>query len=280
MEIRRFSDEYEAVAPLYGLSGRELAARDRDRWIAVDRGTVVAAAETLLRPDDRLFVSFKGEPTAASHLAGAVAEHFDCAVHATADEGSPLGQALISRGCVVEMTSEQFEVSFESALRYVRRSSLPARYRLLDAAHSDRNRLFTLDNRVRNLVPGSDGWAGDREWFDDELTDPAAYWIAADRAGDDYVGLARMWRNPTGPRFGLIGVLPEHRRPSPAAALLRATLDEAAAWGYETFTTETAVTNRTVHARLSKLGTPTRRFHQLVLDPSASGLQPPASGPV
>jgi len=269
METRPFSNEYHEVAPLYGLTPAELRNRSRDRWIAIDAGKVVAAAETLLRPDHRLFASLRGEPSAAPALARRVARAMGTSLYAIGDEGSALAAALVSGGFSIEITNERFVVPFETALRLVRRSSVPHRYALMDVGQCDHDRLFDLDNAVRNLVPGTDGWTGNRDWFDDELTDPASYWVATDRATDDYVGLARMWKNPSSPRFGLIGVLPEHRHPSPAAGLLRATLEEAATWGFETFTTETALTNRVVHPRLSKIGSPNGRFHQLVLKPDA-----------
>lgn len=269
MDVRRFTDEYVEVAPLYGLGANEFRRRTRDRWIAVDEGHVIAAAETLLRPDGRLFLTFEGEDAAAPHLAHSVADRLECPVYAIANEDSSLAGALLGGGCTIEMTNERFVVSFASALRYVRRSRLPARYRMDEASRSDPDRLFALDNRLRNLVQGTDGWSGNRGWFDEELSDPASYRVASDRAGGEYVGLARMWRNPSGPRFGLIGVLPHHRHPSPAPALLRATLEEASTWGFETFTTETTLTNRVMHPRLSKIGTPTGRFHQLVLRPTA-----------
>ncbi len=46
-------------------------------------------------------------------------------------------------------------------------------------------------------------WLGNQEWFSEELADPAAYLVAIDNASNIYAGLARIWRNPTGPRFGL-----------------------------------------------------------------------------
>lgn len=269
MECRRFRDEYDEVAPLYGMTAEALRARDRKRWIAVHHEKIVAAAETLIRPDGRCFLRPVGDESAASSLAHEIVRELRRSVYAVAAEGSPLLGDLLAGGFATELTNEEFVVPFRAALRFVRRATVPGPYRLLPIAESDLDRLYALDNAVRNLVPGSDGWTGNRDWFDDELTDRAAYWVAADLVTDKYVGLARMWRNPDGPRFGLIGVMPGHRRPSPAAALLRATLEEAAAWGYDTFTTETALTNPVVHPRLTRIGTPTGRSHQLVLRPTA-----------
>ncbi len=278
MEIRKFRDEFEQVAPLHGLTAAELRERMRDRWIAIEDSRVVASAEALLRPDHRLLLTFRGDEAAAPALADAAARSLACPVWAFADEDTDLAATLRDGGFAIELTLERFVVPFDRSLRLVHRSTVPRRYRLLRALDCNPDRLFHLDNAVRRLVPGSDGWQGNRTWFDDELTDPASYWVAEDRNSGRYVGLARMWRNPTGPRFGLIGVLPEHRWPSAAPALLKATLEEAATWGTDTFTTETALTNRVVHPRLSKLGRSRGRFHQLVLRLGSSDPAPPASG--
>ena len=69
--------------------------------------------------------------------------------------------------------------------------------------------------------------------FHEELTDappfdPDGYLVAVDKRTGRYVGLVRFWRNPTGPRLGLLGVLPEFRIPSLAAGLLEAGLTGAA----------------------------------------------------
>ena len=269
MDIERFSDQYDEVAPLYGLTPAQLRGRTRDRWIARERSRIIAAAETIERPDARLFMSYKGDHRAAADLSRVVAEHHQRPVFTSTAPGSVLTKLLVAAGFQIELTTEHFVVRFDAALEAVRRGRLPVRYRLVDVSEADPDRLFELDNAVRNLVPGTDGWAGNRGWFDEELADPAAYRIAIDRTTGDYAGLARVWRNPDGPRFGLIGVLPTHSRPSPAPALLRAVLNEAATWGFETFRTETALTNLVVHTRLARLGSSTGRMHQLVLYPDA-----------
>jgi GNAT superfamily N-acetyltransferase len=122
----------------------------------------------------------------------------------------------------------------------------------------DEERLFVLDTTVRQDVPGTDGWRGDREWFREELAeappfDPTGYVVAVDDRTGGYVGLCRMWRNREGPRLGLIGVLRRYRATTIASALLRQTLIGAAGWGWETFTTEASVSNRHTHPRLVRI---------------------------
>ncbi len=269
MDIRPLTNEHEAVAAFLDLTQERLRERARPTWVAQEGSRVIAAAETLLRPDDRLFVRFAGDPAATGPLARHIAVATEHRIHASAPADTSLVGQLVTAGFDIENTIEHFTVPFDSALSAVSRAHLPARYRLIDVSGADHDRLFNLDNQVRQLVPGTDGWHGNRVWFEDELTDPAAYAVAVEAATGDYVGLARMWRNPDGPRFGLIGVLENHRRPSPAPALLGQVLSQAAEWGYPGFTTETALTNGVVHPRLSRIGTPTGRAHQLVLRPDA-----------
>ncbi|MDH4308082.1 MAG: hypothetical protein OEX04_11450, partial [Acidimicrobiia bacterium] len=72
------------------------------------------------------------------------------------------------------------------------------------------------------------------------------------------------WRNPAGPRFGLIGVLPAFRTTTIAGALLRRALLAASEWGHETFTAETSPSNRTIHSRMNRIGAQSLgQFHQM-----------------
>jgi len=86
------------------------------------------------------------------------------------------------------------------------------------------DRLRLLDDALRQDVPGTDGWTWDDDDFRAETFcaafDPATYVVAADAATGDYVGLARVWKNPHQPRLGLIGVLAPYRRRGLARALL------------------------------------------------------------
>lgn len=98
-------------------------------------------------------------------------------------------------------------------------------YSIVSAADAAEDRLFDLDNELRNQVRGTDGWSGDRAWFHQELSeappfDAAGYIVAVHETSGDYVGLVRVWRNPAGPRLGMVGVLAPHRSTTLAAMLL------------------------------------------------------------
>lgn len=80
-------------------------------------------------------------------------------------------------------------------------------------------------------------------WFHGELAerppfDPGGYLVGVDEATGAYAGLIRIWRNPAGPRFGMIGAARQYRNTLLAAALLRQALEAAATWGSDMFTAE------------------------------------------
>ena len=265
MNIVRFADEYELAAPLYDRSPEDLSARDRrqaqpvQRWLAIRNGAAVAAVSTWLRPDDRMFLHFVGHDGAFGPLGEMAGETLGRPVHAIVDTASREGVDSLQRaGFEPEVASEAFEIRFDAALAWLRRAWVPAGFRIVAADAVDEDRLFDLDNTLRRDTPGTDGWRGDREWFREEFTesppfDPTAYLVAIHEC-DDYAGLVRIWRNPSGPRLGLIGVIPKYRNTTIAAALLAQALTAAATWGFDTFTTETSLSNRVIHPRMARLG--------------------------
>jgi GNAT superfamily N-acetyltransferase len=277
MEATRFVDQYEAIAPLFGMTPADL--RDRDdhqaqplrRWMVVQAGSVVGAVTLWLRPDARLFLMFKvTTPAAYEPLTRAVDESLGCSLYTMVDESDrEHAEALRVAGFRTEMVGERFRFRFDAALGYLRRAWVPTGYRLHSASEVDEARLLSLDNAIRNLVPGTDGWYGDADWFHDELSvsppyDPDGYLVAVEASTDEYIGLVRVWRNPDGPRLGLVGVLPDHRSLPVGAALLRSALSAAADWGHKTFTTETSPSNARTHPRLVRLGAERMgRFAQL-----------------
>lgn len=233
----------------------------------------MAAATAMRRPDDRTFLSIVGDDLDA-HLILAEAAHrsLGVPVHLGVD-GAAVDRlaAYGAAGFDVEITSERFRLRFDAVLDRVRRARVPPGITTSSAAEVDEGRLFRLDNAIRNDVPGTDGWRGNRDWFRDELAtsppfDASAYLVAIDDRNGDYVGLVRIWRNPGGPRFGLVGVVRSHRHSPIAAALLKQALEAAAAWGHPTFVTETSLSNGVIYPRMERVGAESLgRFHQLVL---------------
>lgn len=265
MDVLRFTDQYETVAALYGSEPAELRARDLGkagtvrRWFVLDGGVAVGAVDVWLRPDDRLFLTFRGDDVETlAPLVNAVVGATDGPLFATVDLGDTKRvDTLLSCGFTVETIGERFTVRFADALALVQRAWVPTGYRIASIADVDEGKAFELDNGIRSLVPGSDGWTGNRDWFHDELRSPEfdrdAYLIVVERSTDRCVGLLRIWRNQDGPRLGLLGVLPDHRRGPLAAALLKQGLGVASQWGYDSFVAETSPSNGHTYGRLSHI---------------------------
>lgn len=283
MEIVRFTDQYELAAVVYDTSPADLRARDEkqcqppQRWMALHDGEAVAAVSTWWRPDDRSFLYFAGRGLAAySLLTDVVVEALRRSLHTFADAGDgELVDALQSAGFEIELVEEGFRIRFDTALRYLQRAWVPSGFSIHPADAVDEDRLFTLDNTLRQDTLGTDGWRGDRAWFHDELAesppfDPSAYLVAVDDHSGEYVGLVRVWRNPTGPRFGLVGVVPQYRTTTVAAALLKQALRAASEWGHETFTSETSPSNPIIYERMSRVGAESLgQFYQMVRNPAS-----------
>jgi ribosomal protein S18 acetylase RimI-like enzyme len=88
--------------------------------------------------------------------------------------------------------------------------------------------LRTLDDVLRQDVPGTGGWRWSAEGFREETYesshfDPATYLVALDESGAG-IGIARVWVRPDQPRLGLIGVRSDWRRRGVARSLLAAAL--------------------------------------------------------
>ena len=278
MDVVQFSDQYALAAPLYEVSPGELRHRDElrgqpmFRWLAVREGVAAAAVTALPRPDGRMFLSFVGEDHPANGpltVAASDSLRQPLFTFVAADDRRRVA-SLAMAGFETELVEEQFRIRFERALDLLDRAWLPSGFSIHRADHVDEDRLFTLDNTLRQDTPGTDGWRGDRSWFQQEIAtsppfDSAAYLVAIDDSNGEYAGLVRVWRNPDGPRFGLIGVLPQYRNAPIAAALLKQALAAAAGWGYDTFVAETSLTNAVVYPRMKRLGAETLgRFLQMV----------------
>ncbi len=293
VEVLSFTDQYQLAAPLYGLTSAGLAERDAGRpqpvrrWVVLRDGRPWGAVTAGVRPDRRTFLSFAvADASAYGPLVAAVADEVAGRLHTMVDDADPAARgALEAAGFSVEMTLDRFRVPFSDLLGWLRRAPRPSGIAIRPADEVDADRLFSLDNTLRQDVPGSEGWRGDRALFREELSDddpafdPAAYLVAVDQRNGEYAGLVRIWRNPEGPRIGLVGVLRQYRTTTVAAALLRPALVAAAQWGHDDLIVETSTANRILHPRLTRLGAErTGRLHQLVRR-SGGGLDEPARRP-
>jgi ribosomal protein S18 acetylase RimI-like enzyme len=129
------------------------------------------------------------------------------------------------------------------------------------ADHVDEGRLRRLDDRLRQDVPGTDGWCWDEKGFREDTYgspdfDPAAYLVAVN--GDaDYVGIARVWIQPQQARLGFVGVRAEWRRRGLARALLAAVFTVLHERGLEEVRTEVDETNLPSRTLLARFGAQT-----------------------
>lgn len=267
MEIEPFTDQFKLAAEVSGMDEEELRRRyqrqDRPerRWLAIRNGKAVGAVAARRRPDNRMLLSFEcRELSAYGPLTEEAAAAIGGPLYAIVDQADRSTFIVLrAAGFAVDFVGERFRVTFESALDRLRRAWIPLGFSIHPANAVDEGRLFTLDNTIRDSVPGTEGWRGDRDWFHEELVetppfDATGYLVAIDDHNGEYVGLVRVWRNATGPRLGLVGVIRQYRNTPIAAALLKRALTDASGWGHDSFVTETSRANTVVYPRLKRLG--------------------------
>lgn len=276
MLTRRFEGEYALVAKLHGLTAavmreRDAAAPPLARWFILDDRGVVGAATARRRPDGRTFLRFVVSDLAAYlPLVLAADSELRCPLTTHMDDAAVDHlAALAAAGFRTEVVGHVFRVRFDSALRLLRRAWVPRGYRVERADAVEEVELLALDDALRDLVPGTGGWAGDPIAFHEELSSPefdaSAYLVAVEEESGALVGLVRIWRNASGPRLGLIGVLPDHRGKPIAAVLLKDAVTAAATWGFEELVAETSPQNPHTYPRLQRMGaSPVGGFVQLM----------------
>ncbi|NND01639.1 MAG: hypothetical protein HKN91_02530, partial [Acidimicrobiia bacterium] len=161
MLVRPFHDEYRATSSFLDVPEDELRSADAEappmRWILLYDGAVVGVANGHRRPDGRVFVRFGRTPgQLIGRLAETVVRRLG-SVHAIARSASDRSQ-LEAAGFVVEFVDDEFEMSFDKALRKLGRRRTPSGFDLLPPHDLDELRLAALDTELRQDVPGTDGW--------------------------------------------------------------------------------------------------------------------------
>jgi len=190
------------------------------------------------RPDGRWFVRSPDDDEPGVDL------------YATVDENEIAVYA--ARGFVVHRRENHYLVPTGT----VPQVEPPAGFELLTADRAEEDRLRELDDRLRQDVPGSDGWRWDAVGFRAELAgadfDPTVYIVAVHR--EEYIGIARVWMHRPIPRLGFVGVSRPYRRRGIALALLSRAFGVLASRGIPEVTTEIDETNVASRMLLEGLG--------------------------
>jgi ribosomal protein S18 acetylase RimI-like enzyme len=196
-------------------------------WRALAGNNDVGSVKAVLRPDERCFVFFGScRSDAYEPLLAAVAEQLDRDLYLTIDEADEEGRGLYEQlGFLVNRCESDYLIPTDPDVTGLGGVEAPAGFTFVRADDVEEDRLRLLDDALRQDVPGTDGWRWNQSGFREEtfnspFFDPATYLIAKARTSGEYAGLVRVWNHPTGPRLGLIAVLPAYRRRGLAKALL------------------------------------------------------------
>ena len=260
----RVGPDLAAASALYGLEAEALARRFADapplgQWFAYDGANEPVGGVTATeRVDGRVFVTHRLTAEDAFVPLTETALRSICGpIHVIVSDDQVDRLASVQAfGMESDLTSVTYSVPFATALARLPKRRAAGHFGIARADQVDRDALFTLDTELHGDTPGNDGWEGNRAWFDSELGsaefDPAGYLVAVDHHGGHLIGLCRMWRNPTGPTLGLLGMRRDRRNGFTAAALLRETLIGSKDWGWLTFETHTA--RPRLQRRLDRMG--------------------------
>jgi ribosomal protein S18 acetylase RimI-like enzyme len=173
-----------------------------------------------VRPDGRCFL----------RRPDAVPDSADRDLYVTVDEADADARSICKRlGFVVDRRESIYTVSTDPILTGLRDVECPNGFLCVSADRVDQDRLRVLDDALRQDVPGTDGWRWGPDAFREETFsadfDPETYLVAVEQASGEYVAIGRVWNNASGPRLGLIAVLPPYRRRGLARALLARTFE-------------------------------------------------------
>jgi|GEM_PF-602669 len=261
IEIRTDVD-LAAAAKLYNVTVEEMTKRDEatkivGRWFAYQSNQAVGVATATRRVDERVFIVDRCADDAAYGELLAAATDAMTGTHfvSTRSNRAERIATVHALGFGTDLVSTNFNVPFAPTLDWLRRCATPSQAAFVPADQVNADQLYELDIELRNDVPGTDGWRGNRAWFDDEMAgpefDPAGYCVAKADDGS-LIGLCRFWRNEQSPRLGLLAVKRPYRTGRLALGLLHAAAQGASTWGSPTFETHTA--RPAMQRRLRRLG--------------------------
>jgi len=229
-------------------------------WRALDADRVVGAVTAFLMPDDRWFVAFDAcREDSYEPLLAAVSGNTGSDSHTRVDDAEESMLELLGRnGFTVARRESNFLIPTDPQVTGLEVVAEPDDVVVISAADAFEDDLRSLDEALRQDVPGAAGWKWDpgdfhEETFDSQF-DPATYLIAVDSASGAYVGLARVWIGPGIPRLGLIATLAPHRRRGLATMLLARAFRVLHERGRPQVTAEVDDTNVAALSLLTRLG--------------------------
>lgn len=160
---------------------------------------------------------------------------------------------------MVNRREHTYTIPTDPAITGLTNVAAPVGFEIVTAHRVDEDRLWELDNELKQDVPGADGWKWDRQGFRKETYDapdfdPATYLVAIEQATGRYAGLVRVWNRPSGPRLGLIGVGRPYRRRGLARSLLAQAFGVLRDRGKAEVVAEVDVTNTGSNRLLTSVG--------------------------
>ena len=215
----------------------------------------------LVRPDGRrvLLTHARTRGEVADAVAAARAEHPEGELFTVADgDDTSLLDALLANGFQERLRELHVRVPTDPAWHGLSHDVLPDGVRLVGIEEVGADAVRALDDRIRQDIPGSDGWRWTPEGFAAEIggddDDPALYRVAQESESGDAVGLVRVWVRRDGPRLGCVAVLPRWRRTRLTWALLRAVAVELHGRGETTVVAEVSDRNAASLGMLRRRG--------------------------
>ncbi|WP_407542972.1 GNAT family N-acetyltransferase (plasmid) [Deinococcus radiomollis] len=250
IEVRRLcADDYPGLSSWLGVNIDEIRSaaeahhvQSRDHWIAHAGSEVVGGLSSWRSPDGRLrlYPDKCREDAWAPLLSRITGPAVACVNGRNVEALAALRQC----GFLVARTELMYEIPV-----CTHQALFPAGYEVVSAADVSVEDVMALDCRLRDDVPGTEGWTEALEWFREEnhgspYFDPACYLIV--RADHQHVALIRVWNGPRPlPRLGMVGVLSAYRGRGLATALLGQVLS---VWSQRGGTVITAEVDQDNHA--------------------------------
>jgi ribosomal protein S18 acetylase RimI-like enzyme len=200
-------------------------------WNLVRNGAAVASGYGVCRPDRRWFVSVDAwheedhEP-----LVNAMIADLPHDLYTRIDGADARSLEVWTRyGFEPHRRELEFLFSPDPGRTGLERALVPEGLALLSADEVDETELRELDDRLRDDVPGTEGWINDPAEFHDytfneRLFNPATSLVAVDDQHRQFAGLVRIWAINNRSRIGLLAVARAYRRRGLARAMLGSAL--------------------------------------------------------